>query len=130
MLEVGDGPELAIMGGGSGTKESARSVEVGELGAVAALQPRDGQANFVAPNVFSIAEVYVEPGCTPLALVAEGQPVDFTLICRETDPYPFRRNLPAKAAPTTPVANPAAPARRSPGRRCLRMSASMTCAVL
>ncbi|CAA9320321.1 MAG: hypothetical protein AVDCRST_MAG93-5714 [uncultured Chloroflexia bacterium] len=55
------------------------------LRAVVALQPRDDQSNFVAPNAISIAEVYVEPTCTPLALAADGQLVGFTLLCRETE---------------------------------------------
>ena len=42
------------------------------LRAVVALQPRYDQSNFVAPNAISIAEVYVEPTCTPLALVVDG----------------------------------------------------------
>jgi diamine N-acetyltransferase len=60
-------------------------MEHAHLRAVVALQPRDDQANFVAPNAISIAEVYVEPTCTPLALVGDGQLVGFTLLCRDTE---------------------------------------------
>ena len=41
-----------------------------------------GQEEFVAPNLYSLAEAYVEPTWTPLAIVAEEEIVGFVVYGR------------------------------------------------
>jgi diamine N-acetyltransferase len=55
------------------------------LRAVLRLTPRDDQENFVASNAVSVAQVYVEPDWTPLAIAADGEPVGFVLYGRDHD---------------------------------------------
>jgi diamine N-acetyltransferase len=55
------------------------------LSSVIDLQPREDQRSFVASNVVSIAQAYVEPTWTPLAIISDGQPVGFVLLGREPE---------------------------------------------
>lgn len=43
------------------------------------LKVAEGQARFVAPNTYSLAEAAYEPGCVPLAVYADGEMVGFTM---------------------------------------------------
>ena len=52
---------------------------------VVALTVTPEQANFVAPNVYSIAEAYLEPTWTPLAIYAGDDLVGFTLFGRDDE---------------------------------------------
>jgi diamine N-acetyltransferase len=51
--------------------------------AVARLEVAQDQRQFVAPNVYSLAEAAYEPGMTPVALYAEGLLVGFALYTHE-----------------------------------------------
>lgn len=53
--------------------------------AVIALTVTPEQADFVAPNVYSIAEAYLEPTWTPLAINAGDDLVGFTLFGRDDE---------------------------------------------
>ncbi len=55
------------------------------LRAVVKLSVGDDQDGFVATNIMSIAQAYVEPTWTPLAIVANGEPVGFVMVGRDTD---------------------------------------------
>jgi diamine N-acetyltransferase len=52
---------------------------------VVALTVTPEQAEFVAPNVYSIAEAYLEPTWTPLAIYAGDDLVGFTLFGRDDE---------------------------------------------
>jgi diamine N-acetyltransferase len=45
----------------------------------------DHQRNFVAPNVYSLAEAKVDGVSNPLAIYADGQMVGFTMYCFEPE---------------------------------------------
>ena len=47
--------------------------------AIIQLKVHEGESKFVAPNVYSIAEAYVEHGAYPMAIYADEKPVGFTL---------------------------------------------------
>ena len=49
------------------------------------LKVADDQNNFVAPNVQSIAQAYVNPTWQPLAIYADADLVGFTLLGRDAD---------------------------------------------
>ena len=53
--------------------------------AVIALTVTPEQADFVAPNVYSVAEAHVEPTWTPLAIYAGDDLVGFTLFGRDDE---------------------------------------------
>jgi len=55
------------------------------LNAICNLRVRDDQQGFVAPNVRSIAQAYVDPDVTPLGVFADGEPVGFVMIGREKE---------------------------------------------
>ncbi len=48
------------------------------------LKVKPGQEDYVAPNTFSIAEAYVEPAWTPLAIFAAEELVGFAMLGHET----------------------------------------------
>lgn len=56
-----------------------RPVTSREFGALVRLKVAPGQDDFVAPNLYSIAEAYVEPTWTPLAIYAGEEPVGFAM---------------------------------------------------
>jgi diamine N-acetyltransferase len=45
----------------------------------------EGQENFVAPNVYSIAQSKVEPGCVPLVVYADENMVGFAMYTLDPD---------------------------------------------
>jgi len=49
------------------------------------LSPREEQKSFVAPNIYSIAQAYVEPTWTPLAIYVNDTPVGFMMYGREVE---------------------------------------------
>src|SRR5262249_47855792 len=51
--------------------------------AVARLEVAEGQRQFVAPNIFSLAEAAYEPGLTPVAIYADENLVGFALYTHE-----------------------------------------------
>lgn len=52
----------------------------------ARLQPAPGQQEFVAPNVYSIAEWHFEPHYRPRAVCVGDEIVGFLMYCMENDP--------------------------------------------
>ncbi len=49
------------------------------------LKVAEGQAHFVAPNVFSIAQAYAEPECVPLAVYDGEAMVGFAMYALDVD---------------------------------------------
>jgi diamine N-acetyltransferase len=62
-----------------------RPITRDNLRAVVRLNVSPEQEDFVAPNAFSIAQVYVEPTWEPLAIYADETPVGFTLLGRDEE---------------------------------------------
>jgi diamine N-acetyltransferase len=62
-----------------------RPVTRADFSAVVELTVRPEQAEFVAPNVYSIAEAYLEPDWTPLAIYDRDDLVGFTLFGRDDE---------------------------------------------
>ena len=56
-----------------------RPVDRDNLNKVVKLKVEDGDNKFVAPNMYSIAEAYVEPDTKPTAIYFKGVPVGFIL---------------------------------------------------
>lgn len=49
------------------------------------LRVTERQSHFVATNVESLAQAYVQPGCFPYAVYHDGEIVGFTMYCRDPD---------------------------------------------
>jgi diamine N-acetyltransferase len=62
-----------------------RPVTRADFSAVVELTVRPEQAKFVAPNLYSIAEAYLEPDWTPLAIYDRDDLVGFTLFGRDDE---------------------------------------------
>ncbi len=60
---------------------SLRPVTPENFNEVIRMQVRDDQKHFVASNLYSLAEAYVFPGRTPLAIYADETPVGFLMYC-------------------------------------------------
>ena len=58
---------------------SLREITPQNFNAIAAMQVREDQKNFVASNLYSLAEAYVFPGRSPLAIYADETPVGFLM---------------------------------------------------
>jgi diamine N-acetyltransferase len=57
--------------------------------AVLDLGVTDEQKRFVASNVYSLAQAYVQPECVPLALYAENKPVGFAMYALDRDDHEY-----------------------------------------
>lgn len=53
--------------------------------AIIALKVREDQKNFVASNLYSLAEAKIFPDCVPLAIYAAEQPVGFLMYAYEDE---------------------------------------------
>lgn len=53
--------------------------------AVIALDVKPHQGHYVASNVESIAQAYVQPDCFPFVIEADGAPVGFVMYCLDHD---------------------------------------------
>ncbi len=62
-----------------------KEITLENFDAVIALKVREDQRELVASNVESIAQAYVQPGCTPLAVYAEDTLVGFVMYCIDPD---------------------------------------------
>src|SRR3712207_2874413 len=62
-----------------------RPVTRQNFSAVTELSVTPEQSEFVAPNLYSLAEAYVEPTWTPLAIYIGDQPVGFTMFGRDDE---------------------------------------------
>jgi diamine N-acetyltransferase len=72
------------MGQGDGPMDiTFRPVTWENFSAVVELTVRPEQAEFLTPNLYSIAEAYLEPTWTPLVIYAGDQLVGFTLFGRD-----------------------------------------------
>jgi len=60
-----------------------RAVTPDNFDAVIGLRVADEQSNFVAPNLYSLAETYVEPTYRPFAIYVGDDPVGFTMYGRD-----------------------------------------------
>ena len=58
---------------------SLREITPQNFNVIAAMQVREDQKNFVASNLYSLAEAYVFPGRSPLAIYADETPVGFLM---------------------------------------------------
>lgn len=47
------------------------------------------QRRFVASNMYSLAQAYVQPECEPLALYVENKPVGFAMYCLDRDDHEY-----------------------------------------
>ena len=63
----------------SDKKVTIQPISQSNFRAVIKLEVEDGDEKFVAPNMYSIAEAYIEPMVKPMAIHAGGTPVGFTL---------------------------------------------------
>lgn len=52
---------------------------------IIALAPRDDQKQFIASNLYSIAQSKVQPECMPLAIYAEATPIGFAMYALDQD---------------------------------------------
>ena len=64
---------------------SFRPVTRENFSAVVELTVRPEQADFVSPNLYSLAEVAIEPSWTPLAIYAGDDLVGFALFGRDDE---------------------------------------------
>ncbi len=53
------------------------------------LAVHENQRRFVASNMYSLAQAYVQPECEPLALYAENKPVGFAMYCLDRDDHEY-----------------------------------------
>lgn len=53
------------------------------------LTVNENQRRFVASNMYSLAQAYVQPECEPLALYAENKPVGFAMYCLDRDDHEY-----------------------------------------
>ena len=53
--------------------------------AIIALSVDDSQRDFVAPNVYSLAQAYAQPECVPLAVYDGNEPVGFVMYAMDAD---------------------------------------------
>ncbi|MEN6418296.1 MAG: GNAT family N-acetyltransferase [Clostridiaceae bacterium] len=49
----------------------------------------DEQKRFVASNMYSLAQAYVQPECIPFALYAENKPVGFVMYAMDEDDHEY-----------------------------------------
>lgn len=62
-----------------------KEISLENFDSVIALSVRPDQRDLVATNVESIAQAYVQPGCTPLAVCVGEKPVGFVMYCVDPD---------------------------------------------
>lgn len=62
-----------------------QEITTANFDAVIALSVHGEQADFVAPNAYSIAQSKVMPECVPLAICADDTPVGFLMYCIDRD---------------------------------------------
>lgn len=53
------------------------------------LSVQENQRRFVASNMYSLAQAYVQPECAPFALYAENKPVGFVMYCIDQDDHEY-----------------------------------------
>ncbi len=53
------------------------------------LDVQEEQRRFVASNMYSLAQAYVQPECEPFALYAENKPVGFAMYCLDRDDHEY-----------------------------------------
>lgn len=53
------------------------------------LSVTDEQRHFVASNMYSLAQAFVQPECVPLALYAENKPVGFVMYALDEDDHEY-----------------------------------------
>ncbi|HRX57686.1 MAG TPA: GNAT family N-acetyltransferase [Eubacteriales bacterium] len=53
------------------------------------LSVSDEQKRFVASNMYSLAQAYVQPECVPLALYAENKPVGFAMYALDENDHEY-----------------------------------------
>jgi diamine N-acetyltransferase len=88
---AGDGSRERRSADGTGTRSgsvmeiSFRPVTRNNFSAVIALTVRPEQADFVSPNLYSLAEAAIEPTWTPLAIYAGNDLIGFALFGRDDD---------------------------------------------
>jgi diamine N-acetyltransferase len=83
-------PASRVVGGadprwGDAMEITFRPVTRANFSAVTELTVRPEQAEFVAPNLYSIAEAYIEPTWTPLAIYAGEDLVGFAMFGRDDE---------------------------------------------
>lgn len=62
-----------------------RPITVKNFDDIISLRVAEHQQKLVASNVESIAQAWVQPGCTPLAIYHDGGPVGFIMYCIDVD---------------------------------------------
>lgn len=62
-----------------------RPIDRNNFSAVLALAPTDAQKDFIAPNIYSLAEAKAKPECVPLAICLDGTPVGFAMYCMDQE---------------------------------------------
>ncbi len=62
-----------------------KPVTLQNFSALISLDVKSHQSHYVASNVESIAQAYVQPDCFPFAIEADGEPVGFVMYCLDHD---------------------------------------------